>query len=152
LLRPVSCASGCVLLLAAVSLAFVPPAAAAGAAPDPSPSGESVQPDPYPLLRRQVTPTRTVVQTRPTLIVPAPIARAPVRTTPAARPKHRVPVAVSPTKPVAQLVRPEPSMVARAAAVVVPGRRVSRTLALAVAGLVLLSGALVAGSARELAR
>jgi hypothetical protein len=50
---------------------------------------------------------------------------------------------------VPQLVRPEPSIFASVAAGVTPGRRISRTLALAVACLVLLSGALVAGAARE---
>jgi len=151
LLQPVSCASGCVLLLAAVSLTLVPPVAAAGPAPDPSPSGGSARPDPYPASRGPVAPTRTVVQAQPTLIVPTPIFRPPLRTAPAVRPKQRAPVAVSPTKPVPQLVRPEPSVFARVAAGVDP-RRISRTLALAVACLVLLSGALVAGAAREVAR
>jgi hypothetical protein len=152
LLRPVTRVSGYALLLAAVSLALVPPVGAAGPAPDPSPSGGSARPDPYPVSRRPIAPTRTVVQTQPTLIVPTPIFRPPLRTTPAVRPKHRAPVAVSPTKPVPQLVRPEPSIFASVAAGVTPGRRISRTLALAVACLVLLSGALVAGAAREVAR
>jgi len=152
LLRPVSCASGCVLMLSAVSLALVPAVAAAGPAPDPSPSGGTARPDPYPVSRRPVASRRTVVQTQPTSIVPTPIFRPPLLTTPAVRPRHRATVAVSPTKPVPRLVRPEPSIFASVGAGVDPSRPISRTLALAVACLVLLSGALVAGAAREVAR
>lgn len=146
LLRPFSSASCRLVLLAAVSLALAAPAAAGSAAPDPSPSTGSSHPDPYLLPVRPRAPARTPAP-------PTSVVRTPVHTAPSVRRNPRAPVTptttVVRTRPSTKL---EPGIAARVARVVEPTQRVSRTLALTVAGLVLLSGALVAGAAREVAR
>jgi hypothetical protein len=146
LLRRVTNASGSALLLVSATLAFVPVAAAGTPAPDPSPA---VGPDPY---RAPAAPQ--VVNTHSRSVAPAAVTHVPVHETPVVRvkTKTRAPVVVAPARPVPQLLRPRHSLVARVAAAVAPGPRVSRGVALAVACLVLLSGLLVAGAAREVTR
>jgi hypothetical protein len=155
-LRPT--ARGYVLLLVAACTAS--PAAvaqAAGRAPDPSPSLSAPQPDPYPTPSAPAATPRT---SAPTQVPVASFARSsvvgtPVRHSSGGRRKaqpvvtHRAAV-----KPVRLPTVPAPGLGARVAAALVaaPQQRVSRALALAVALLVLLSAAFVAGAAREVAR
>jgi hypothetical protein len=152
LLRLVPTARGSALVLVLVCAA--PSAAvahAAGQAPDPSPTLSAVHPDPYPA---PTTPARTqapgTIDVRPT-VVRAPVQRASVvrrKPQPAVKPKAVV-------KAIRLPVHPAPGLGARFTAAAVafePQQRVSRTLALAVALVVLVSAAFVAGAAREVAR
>ena len=154
LLRLLSIASGRLVLVVFALIALSAPAVATGAAPDPSPSGEAVAPDPY---RPASTPVHVVVVPQAPVRSSAPAApavvRKPVRSAPHSKP--RATVAVPPTRTVIPIRRPAgpaPTVAARFVGAVNPGRHISTALALAVAGLVLLSGALVAGAAREVAR
>jgi hypothetical protein len=152
LLRRVSNASGSALLLASATLALVPVAAAGTPAPDPSPAGAGITPDPYLVP----APPTKVVHTYETAVPPAAVTPPRVPKAPVVRAKAKRPApvtaSVSPAKPVPQLVRPSHSLVARVAAAVAPRPRVSHGVAIAVACLVLLSGVLIAGAAREVAR
>jgi hypothetical protein len=159
LLRLVPTARGLPLVVVVVcATAGAGIAQAAGQAPDPSPSLSAVHPDPYPAptapATRPSTPART--QAPVTIVVRPTVVRTPVHPSsvvrrkpqPAVKPKAAV-------KPILLPVHPAPGLGARFATAAVafePQQRVSRTLALAVALLVLVSAAFVAGAAREVAR
>jgi len=150
LLRLFPIASGLLGPLMLASLAITVPAVAASPAPDPSPSGGSAQPDPY--LASPKAPARVYVPSGPARTL-APATQ--VHTAPAVRPKHKPRGAVTRARTMIRIRRPDnpaPSIVQRLVSAADPGRHISTGLALAVAGLVLLSGALVAGAAREVAR
>ena len=152
-LRPAT--PGLALLLAiTLAGAGATVAQAAGQAPDPSPSLSAPGPDPYPAPsapraapRPAASQAPSVVRTR---VVPAPAHRSPDA------PRKAQPAAArgAVAKPVRLPVRPAPGLGARVATAlaVEPQPRVPRTLALAVALVVLLSAAFVAGAAREVAR
>jgi hypothetical protein len=159
LLRLCPVARGSALVLVVVcATAGAAVAQAAGTAPDPSPSMSAVRPDPYPAPAAPATgpsaPARTqapvTIVVRPT-VVSTPVHRSSVvRRKP--QPAVKQKVAVEPTR---LPVHPAPGLGARVAAAAVafePQKRVSRTLALALALLVLVSAAFVAGAAREVAR
>jgi hypothetical protein len=143
-----------VVVCAATSAAV---AQAAGQAPDPSPTS-AVRPDPYPApaapATRPSAPART--QAPVTIVVRPTVVRTPVHRSSVVRRKRQP--AVKPkaaVKPIRLPVHPAPGLGARFATAAVafePQQRVSRTLALAVALLVLVSAAFVAGAAREVAR
>jgi hypothetical protein len=147
LLRRLTAASSLILLGLAV---LVPPAAGATPAPDPSPS--SVNPDPY---GPASTPPPHVHVVLPP--APAPVYRAPAPSRP---PAHKAPVKHATHRAAATPTTfrfPQPEFPAASIAnevvdVATAGSRISTGLALAVAALVLLSGALIAGVAREVAR
>ena len=132
-------------------------AQAAGQAPDPSPSLSAPRPDPYPApsapATRPTAPTRR--QAPVTVVVRPSVVRTPVHRSSVVRRKPRPAVtqkvAVKPTR---LPVHPAPGLDARVASAVTfqPPQQVSRALALAVALLVLVSAAFVAGAAREVAR
>jgi hypothetical protein len=138
-----------VLVCAATSAGV---AHAAGQAPDPSPSLSTPQPDPYPAPSAPATRPSAPIRTQgPVTVV--------VRPTVVHTPVHRVSVVPrkqkAAVKPIRLPVHPAPGLGARFTATAVslePQQRVSRTLALAVALLVLVSAGFVAGAAREVAR
>jgi len=133
-------------------------AQAASQAPDPSPPMSALRPDPYPASSAPATRPSAPAQTqapvtivvRPT-VVPTPVHRSSVvRRKPRPAVTHKVAV-----EPIRLPVHPAPGLgarVATAAVVFEQQQRVSRALALAVALLVLVSAAFVAGAAREVAR
>ena len=159
-LRPVM--RGCVLLLAVTwAVANAAVAQATGQVPDPSPSVSSPGPDAYRAPAAPAATPRTQApapaSTQPPVgtVVRTSVVRAPVHHLPARPTKPRPAVTHSAAvKPVRLPTHPAPGLGARVAAVLVaePRQRVSRALALAVALLVLLSAAFVAGAAREVAR
>jgi hypothetical protein len=157
-LRLCPAARGSVLVLVVVcATAGAAVAQAAGRAPDPSPAVSSPGPDPYPASSASPTRPSVPVQTRApvaTFVRPT-VARTPVQSSVARRkPRPAVTQKVA-VKPVRLPVHPAPGLgarVAAAAAVFEPEKRVSQSLALAVALLVLVSAAFVAGAAREVAR
>ena len=159
LLRLFPTARGSALVLVLVCAA--PSAAvahAAGQAPDPSPSLSTPRPDSYPAPSAPVTHPSAPTQTQaPAAVVVRPtVVRTGVHRSSVMRRKPRP--AVKPNaavKPIRLPVHPAPGLGARFATAAVafePQQRVSRTLALAVALLVLVSAAFVAGAAREVAR
>jgi hypothetical protein len=151
LLRP-SSMSGRLVALTLVFFALSVPAIAATPSPDPSPSEGSAHPDPYVASPKPQAPARVFV---PGASTGTPAPAAPVRTAPAVRPKHKHRAAARPARTVIRSRRPDSpaSSIARGlAGAADSGRHVSTGLALAVAMLVLLSGTLVAGAAREVAR
>jgi hypothetical protein len=153
LLRLLPTVSGRLVLLGLVFLAFSAPGAAVAApAPDPSPSGGSAQPDPFPPSPKPQAPAHVFVPSAPTR---TPTPATPVRAEPAVRPKHKHRAAASPARTVIRSRRPDTpasSIAGGLVSAVDSGRNVSTGVALAVAMLVLLSGALIAGAAREVAR
>ena len=159
-LRPV--VRGCVLLLAVTwAVANAAVAQATGQVPDPSPSVSSPGPDAYRAPAAPAATPRTQApapaSTQPPVgtVVRTTVVRAPVHH-PAARPKKPKPAVThkAAVEPVRLPTHPLPGLEARIAAALAdePQQRVSRALALAVALLVLLSAAFVAGAAREVAR
>jgi hypothetical protein len=130
-------------------------AQAAGQAPDPSPSLSAPRPDPYPAPSAPATRPSAPAQAPVTIVVGPTVARTPVHRSSVVRRKPRPAVtqkvAVKPTR---LPVHPAPGLDARVASAVTfqPPQQVSRALALAVALLVLVSAAFVAGAAREVAR
>lgn len=156
------------LLAGLVTAVGAPGAGAAGASPDPSPSVSAPAPDPYPTFSPPPAPREpATVASAPSIVqprtstrhaAPTSIARARLHHSPVGRQKSRLAVTHerAAVKPLQLPTLPAPGLgarVAAAAAVVVePRRRVSPTLALAVALLVLLSAGFVAGTAREAAR
>ena len=154
LLRPA--VRGCVILLAVTAAAAnAAVARATGQVPDPSPSLSAPGPDPYsaPAIPTH-TPTPVSTQVPVVTVVRTSVVRAPVHHLPARPTKPRPVTHRAAVKPVRLPTHPAPGLGARVAAVLVaePRQRVSRALALAVALLVLLSAAFVAGAAREVAR
>ena len=156
-LRPA--ARGSVLVLVVVcATAGTGVAQAAGRAPDPSPAVSSPGPDPYPSpaapTARPSAPAQT--QAPVTVVVRPNVVRAPVQRPSVVRRKARPAVTKNVAVGLVRIpVHPAPGLGARVAAATVvfqPEQRVSRALALAVALLVLLSAAFVAGAAREVAR
>lgn len=156
LLRPIAAAS-VVLALGWATPAFAASSSPATAGPDPSPGASSPAPapDPYPGVT-----THVAVTPRPVVTAPVP---APRRTT---RPVHHAVKAAHHTvkkqtvtkhvvPPPARVRRPEPpasSLGDRIFGVVKSAPRVPTGAALAVALLVLVSGAFLARVAREAAR
>jgi hypothetical protein len=110
------------------------------------------RPDPYPAAPAvPATHPSAPAQTQPPVarVVQPTVVRTPVHRSPVVRRKPRP----APAKPIRLPTHPAPGLDARVvAAVFEPQQRVSRALALAVASLVLLSAAFVAGAAREVAR
>jgi len=158
-LRLCPVARGSILVLVVVcATAGAAVAQAAGRAPDPSPAVSSPGPDPYPAPAAPATRPSTPAPTQApvTVVVRPTVLRAPVHRSSVARRKPRP--AVTPKVAVKSIrlpVHPAPGLGAQVAAAAVafePGQRVSRGLALAVALLVLVSAAFVAGAAREVAR
>jgi hypothetical protein len=167
LLRRLATRWVCAALLAGLVTAVgAPGAGAAGASPDPSPSVSAPAPDPYPTSSPPPAPrepatvasTPSVVQPRTSTrhVAPTSIARARLHHSSVGRHEKAATHKKAAVKPLQLPTLPAPGLgarVAAAAAVVVePRRRVSPTLALAVALLVLLSAGFVAGAAREAAR
>jgi len=167
LLRRITHASSRAVLLGSAALALAAPAAAAAPAPDPSPVGAgAARPDPYHTPQAPVSRPRPVVVTPPAPIVITPVV--PPRTHVAtvvkhkkAQPHHRAKpkphrskpaVAVAPAETFAPVVRRIPPFVSDVVSQVRDGSPVSASLALVVACLVLLSGVLLVGAAREVAR
>lgn len=149
LLRRVTAASSLILLLGLALLVLSAPAAGAPV-PDPSPS--SVSPDPYGPASTPPADVHVVVPAAPALVYRAPAPATPPAHKPAAHKapaKHAARGAVTTTPGAIRFRRFFASSIGDVAAA---GTRVSTGLALAVAVLVLLSGALVAGVAREVAR
>jgi hypothetical protein len=152
LLRLLFTVSGRLVLLTFIFLALSVPAVAAAPAPDPSPSAGSAQPDPYLASPKAPAPAHVVVPNVPARAA-APATR--VRTAPAVRPKHKHRASAPPARLVVPSRRPDSPASGIAEGLVSAadsGQRISTGLAFAVAMLVLLSGALVAGAAREVAR
>ena len=133
-------------------------AQAAIQAPDPSPALSAPGPDPYPApFRAAATPRRpTPAQPPAVQVVRTTVVRIPVRPASSVERRKPRPAATKSVvaKPPQLPVHPAPGLGARVAAALAiePAQRVPRTLALAVALLVLLSAAFVAGAAREVAR
>jgi hypothetical protein len=127
-------------------------AQAAGQAPDPSPSLSTPRPDPYPAPSapaiRRIAPAQT--QAPATIVVTTPVHRSSVVR---GKPRPAVTKKVA-AEPIRLPVHPAPGLDVRVASAVAfePPQQVSRALALAVALLVLVSAAFVAGAAREVAR
>ena len=155
------------LLAGLVTAVGAPGAGAAGASPDPSPSVSAPAPDPYPTFSPPAPAPRepatvasapSIVQPRTSTrhVAPTSIARARLHHSSVGRHEKAATHKKAAGKPLQLPTLPAPGLgarVAAAAAVVVePRRRVSPTLALAVALLVLLSAGFVAGTAREAAR
>jgi hypothetical protein len=152
LLRLFATVSGSLVVLVLVFLALSAPAVAAAPSPDPSPSAPAAHPDPYGVSPKPQAPVRVFVPSAPSR---TPVAATPVRTAPVARPKHRHRAAATPAGTVIRSHRPDSPASSIAEGLVSAadsGRHISTGLALIVALLVLLSGALVAGAAREVAR
>jgi hypothetical protein len=142
LLRRLTAASSVILLLGLALLALAA-AAVAGPAPDPSPS--LVSPDPYRTAPAPPGPPAAID-------VAVPPRQSPVRRGPTA--KHIAKVHET-ARAVPRARRPDfpvPSIGERLVGVPAADTRISKGLAIAVAALVLISGALVAGVAREVAR
>lgn len=177
LLRRITNTSGRAVLLGSVALALVPAAAVAAPAPDPSPvvGAGAAGPDPYHARQAPVEQPRRVVVVQPRRVVvmrPAPIVITPVVAPPThvatvtkkkavrprphrAKPKrhHAKPVVVlAPANTFAPVVRRLPPLVSQVVSEVREGSRVSASVALVLACLVLLSGVLLVGAAREVAR
>jgi hypothetical protein len=158
-LRLCPAARGSALVLVVVcASAGAAVAQAAGRAPDPSPAVSSPGPDPYPAPAASVSRPSVPMQTQApvaTVVLPT-VVRAPVHRSSVARRKPRPAVAQKvAVKPIRLPVHPAPGLGARVAAATLafePEQRVSRSLALAVALLVLVSAAFLAGAAREVAR
>jgi len=158
-LRLCPAARGSVLVLVVVcATTGAAVARAAGQMPDPSPAVSSPGPDPYPDPSTPATRRSAPAQTQAsvTIVVRPTVVRAPVYRSSVARRKPR-PAATQKVavRPIRLPIHPAPGLGARFAAATVgfePEQRVSRALALAVALLVLLSAAFVAGAAREVAR
>jgi hypothetical protein len=176
---PLRCAF--LVLLPAFVLA-APAAGAPPYAPDPSPLTNLTRPDPYPAQRTPAARTAEPIHITPVAPVHiSPVHTSPVQltTVPVTIPRlqaqrtlpvHTVHVAAAAKKtthrkPVTHATRPAPAVetirspdhpvprfVALGRTAIDAPERVSRTLALALALLVLLSASLVAGAARELAR
>jgi hypothetical protein len=132
-------------------------AQAAGRAPDPSPSMSSPQPDPYRAPSAPATRPSAPAQTQApvTIVVRPTVARTPVHRSSVVRPNPRPAVTKKVAAgPIRLPTHPAPGLDARVASAVAfePQQRISRALALAVALLVLVSAAFVAGAAREVAR
>jgi hypothetical protein len=154
LLRPIAAASA-VLVLGSATPAFAAPSSPANAAPDPSPGASSPAPTPDPFPG---------VTTRPAVVTPREVVTAPaVPTLPrrTKRPVHHAvraahhTIAKHAVTPPARLRRPEPpapSLGERIFSVVKKAPHVPTGAALAVALLVLVSGAFLARVAREAAR
>ena len=155
LLRPRPATPGLALLLAiTLAGAGATVAHAAGQAPDPSPSLSAPGPDPYPAPSAPRATPRPAAPQAPS-VVRTGVVPAPAHHSPDARNKARPAAARrAVVKPVQLPVHPAPGLGARLATAlaVEPQSRVPRTLALAVALVVLLSAAFVAGAAREVAR
>jgi hypothetical protein len=115
-------------------------------------------PDPYPAPAAPATRPSATAQTQApvTIVVRPTVARTPVHRSSVVRRKPRPAVTQKvAVTPIRLPVHPAPGLGARVATAAVafePQQRVSRTLALAVALLVLVSAAFVAGAAREVAR
>jgi hypothetical protein len=143
-----------VLVCAATSAAV---AHAAGQAPDPSPSLSTPRPDSYPAPSAPVTRPSAPTQTQApvTVVVRPTVVRTPVRRSSVVRRKPQPAIAKKvAAEPTRLPVHPAPGLDARVASAVAfePPQQVSRALASAVALLVLVSAAFVAGAAREVAR
>jgi hypothetical protein len=158
-LRLCPAARGSVLVLVVVyATAGAAVAQAAGRAPDPSPAVSSPGPDPYPAPAARAPRPSTPAQTQApvTIVVRPTVVRAPVQRSSVVRQKPRPAVIKKVViEPIRIPVHPAPGLGARVTSVAAafePQQRVSRALALAVALLVLLSAAFVAGAAREVAR
>src|SRR5439155_1816618 len=160
-LRLCPAARGSVLVLVIVcATAGAAVAQAAGRAPDPSPAVSSPGPDPYPAPAAPATRPSAPAQTRApvTAVVRPTVVQTPVQRSSVVRrnvvhqkPRPAVTKQVA-VEPIRLPVHPAPGLGAQVAAAAVtfqPEQRVSRALALAVALLVLLSAAFVAGAARE---
>jgi hypothetical protein len=153
LLRLCPVARGSALVLVVACAATCPAVAqAAGQAPDPSPSLSTPRPDPYPAPSapaiRPIAPAQT--QAQRTIVVSTLVHRSSVVR---GKPQPAVTKKVA-AEPIRLPVHPAPGLGARVASAVAfePPQQVSRALALAVALLVLVSAAFVAGAAREVAR
>lgn len=176
---PLRCAF--LVVLPAFVLA-APAAGAPPYAPDPSPLTNLARPDPYPAQRTPAARSAEPIHvTAVTPVHIGPVHTSPVQMTPVpvtiprlqaqrTLPVHTVHVAAAAKKtthrkPVTHATRPAPAVetirspdhpvprfVALGSTAIDSPERVSRTLALALALLVLLSASLVAGAARELAR
>jgi hypothetical protein len=151
LLRPIAAASA-VLVLGSATPAFAASSSPATAGPDPSPGASSPAPtpDPYPGVT-----THVALAPRP--VVTAPVAATRRPTTPAHHAvraahhtvtKHVVPLPARMRRP----EPPAPSLGNRIFGAVKNAPRVPTGAALAVALLVLVSGAFLARVAREAAR
>jgi len=145
------------VLVALCATAGAGVAQAAGRAPDPSPSVSAEHPDPYPPptapATRPSAPART--QAPVTIVARPTVVRTPVHRSSVVRRKPLPAVTKKvAAEPIRLPVHPAPGLDARVAAAVAfgPRQQVSRALALAVALLVLVSAAFVAGAAREVAR
>ena len=161
LLRLLPARRACAALLAVLAVTIgAPVAEAVTASPDPSPATGAVSPDPYPTVRTPAEPVASPAATAPvqrqrqvTHVAAATTAPHRARVVPAKRstprktalPKHKA-------APVRTPDHPAPRLVALGRTVLEPPHRTSRTLAVALGLLVLLSASLVAGAARELAR
>lgn len=141
-------AGGAVLAAAVLAASFPGLAAAAAYAPDPSPAPASVQPDPYPSTRAPAARTElpAVTSPHPRSTAPPPVRRIhPNRRRRTAVPTRSLP-RWHPPRPLAAIDLAPPPAEATAA------RRVSRALAVALALVVLASGAFVTVTARRVAR
>jgi hypothetical protein len=143
-----------VVVCAATSAAV---AQAAGRAPDPSPSLSTPRPDPYPAPSAPATRPSAPAQTQApvTIVVRPTVARTPVHRSSVVRRKPLPAVTKKVAAgPIRLPVHPAPGLDARVASAVAfePPQQVSRALALAMALLVLVSAAFVAGAAREVVR
>jgi len=162
LLRLLPARRACSALLAVLAVTIgAPVAEAVTASPDPSPATGAVAPDPYPSVRAPAEHVASPAATAPvqqqqsqvTHVAAATTAPHRARVVPAKRstprktalPKHKA-------APVRTPDHPAPRLVALGRTVLEPPHRTSRTLAVALGLLVLLSASLVAGAARELAR
>jgi hypothetical protein len=163
LLRPSPAPLVRAALLGFLALAAIPSlASAASHAPDPSPAGGLVAPDPYPASLApapQTAPARITtlpisVQRLPVTVQTPPAAAKHSRKGPVVRRKPHKAVLhrTKPAQPVRIPDHAAPRLVALARTAVEQPQDVSRKLVLALGALVLLSGSLVAGAARELAR
>jgi hypothetical protein len=158
LLRLFPTARGSALVLVVVCAATSAAVAqAAGQAPDPSPSLSTPRPDPYPPHSAPaigpIAPAQT--QAPGTIVVRPLVVSTPVHRSSAVRRKpHPAVTKKVAAEPIRLPVHPAPGLDARVASAVTfePPQQVSRALALAVALLVLVSAAFVAGAAREVAR
>lgn len=155
LLRPIAAASA-VLVLGWATPAFAAPSTPATAGPDPSPgvSSPAAAPDPYPGVTTHVT-----VTPRPVVTAPVVPRRAVPPVHHAVKAAHHTVAHQTVTKHVVsapvRVRRPEapaPSFGDRIFGVVKRTPRVPTGAALAVALLVLVSGAFLARVAREAAR
>ena len=156
LLRLFPTARGSALVLVVVCVATSAAVAqAAGQAPDPSPSLSTPRPDPYSAPAAPAIPPTARTQAPVTIVVRPTVVRTPVHRSSVVRRKPQPAVTKKvAAEPIRLPVHPAPGLDARVASAVAfgPRQQVSRALALAVALLVLVSAAFVAGAAREVAR